>query len=111
MTKDNRIQTYFQLPFSGNAVMPMNFTSEVINGMVERVDVFRNFTGSIRVTESGTELALLNASVTSGTNAWSSFPFSNTSGSFIVNNVLKIGVSGITSGTAVVCGPVIMHYK
>jgi hypothetical protein len=111
MTKDNRIQTYNQLPFSGNAVMPMNFTSEVINGELLRLDVFSNFTGSVRVSKSGNDLALINATVTSGTNTWVSFPLSNTTGSFISNDVLKIGASGITSGTAVVCGPMTLYYR
>ena len=111
--RDSRIKVYWVAPITGN-VAGSNYTAYTdssINGELLRVDTFSNFTGSIVIKTSGQNIPFLNGTVTSGTSKWESFPLSNTTGSFVTNSTLFIGVSGVSSGTSVTIGPVQILYR
>ena len=111
MVRDTRIKDYIFPQTVGNATTITQYTDHVLNGEVLRVNAFANFTGSVIIKESGTALSFCNYTVTSGTNAWSNFNFSNTTGSFCVNNNLYLTVGSLASGTGVVFGPVVVYYR
>lgn len=82
-----------------------------INGEVLRIDSFSNYTGSIYARISGYTVPFLNATATSGTNKWETFPLTNNTGSFVMNGTLQLGVSGLASGTANTFGPISVVYR
>jgi hypothetical protein len=87
--------------------------SHVINGEILRVEWLSNFAGSLILGQSGLGVAnmFMNQTVASGTNKWESVPFSATTGSYAVNDVLKLVISGTASGTGVGFGEVHVFYR
>lgn len=113
---------------SGNAVMVQEYANKnnaPINGQLERIRVTQNFTGSIILYESGTNLSqIFIASATSGTNSYYDnhifvYPVNQigVTGSpqafmpLSTNQQIIFAVSGLTSGTAVKVGPVSLFYR
>jgi hypothetical protein len=112
MVRDNRIKTYYVQSIQGRSNFSNEFTDHVLNGELLRVRYLSNFTGSLVITESGTNTIFLNISSTSGTNSWNSSSFSNTTGSFCINDNLRIGISGANiSGTNALYGPIEVLYR
>lgn len=109
--RENRIKDFIFPQAAGNATTVSQFTDHVLNGELLRVNAFANFTGSVILKESGTNLAICNYSVTSGTNTWNNFNFTTTTGSFCINNNLQLNVGSLTSGTAVLYGPIQVFYR
>lgn len=107
-----RIKEYVFEPTAGNGAFVDRYSTIALNGEILRVDTASNFTGSAQLYTSGnTSTQLLNATITSGTNSKQSFPFSNTTGSFVINNFIRLAISGVSSGTAVTLGPVSILYR
>lgn len=111
MVRENRVKDYSFPQAAGNATTVTQHTNHVLNGELLRVNAFANFTGSVILQESGTNLSICNYTVTSGTNTWANFNFSTTTGSFCINNNLVLTVGSLASGTAVVYGPVQVFYR
>lgn len=113
MTRDIRIKEYLFLQASGNNAGSQNtqYTNHVLNGELLRVDSFGNYTGSLIIRQSGLTSAFLNTTATSGPSNWTSFSFSNTTGSFMINSILEVTVSGLASGTTTKFGPINILYR
>jgi hypothetical protein len=111
MTRENRIKNYEFDVTDGNATTITQYSKWPLNGEILRINAFANFTGSVIVTESGTNLQLCNYSVTSGTNSWSNLNFSTGTGSFVINNIVKISVGSLVSGTENTFGPINIYYR
>ena len=113
MVRDIRIKEYIFDQASANSVGSQvnQYSSHPLNGEILRVDNFSNYTGSIILRQSGLNVAWLNATTASGTNKWESFPFINTTGSFVTNGIVQLTISGVASGTANVLGPVSILYR
>ena len=109
--RDTRIKDYLFLEASGNATTVTQYTDHVINGEILRINAFANFTGSVILRDSGTSLTFVNYSVASGTNTWAHNSFLNTTGSFVVNNILSLAVGSLVSGTALKFGPIQVMYR
>ena len=86
------------------------YSSHSINGEILRIDAISNYTGSISLNQSGLNVPWLNGTVTSGTGAVS-FSFTNNTGSFVTNNLIRYMVSGVMSGTGVNIGAVSILYR
>ena len=89
------------------------YTSHSINGEVLRVQCLSNFAGSLIVSQSGAQVAnaWTNTTIASGTGKLDSIPFTNTTGSYVINDVIKLVISGTASGTGVNIGPVSVFYR
>lgn len=113
MVKDNRIQEIIfpQTAASNTGSANSLYSSGLINGELLRADSFSNYTGSLIIRQSGGIAAFLNGTATSGTNKFESFSLSNTTGSFVMNGILQLTISGLSSGTANVFGPVSVLYR
>jgi hypothetical protein len=113
MVNPYRIKSYlFPVAVSSNAgSIITQYTDFIINGDLLRFDVCSNFTGSVILKQSGLTIAWLNATVTSGTSKWETFPFINTTGSFVTNSIVQFMVSGLMSGTTKFAGPAEILYR
>lgn len=89
------------------------YTSHPVNGEVLKVKITTNFTGSIILGVSGamTSDFWTNFSVTSGTGKNNSASLTNTTGSYAVNDILSLVVSGALSGTNTIIGPISLLYR
>jgi len=87
--------------------------SHAINGEILKIQTLCNYAGSLILLQSGARAidAYSHTAIASGTGLLSSVSFSNTTGSYVVNDVLKLMVSGTASGTGVVIGPVSVFYR
>lgn len=111
MVRDNIIKTYTFLETNGNSNTIDQYSDYPINGEVLRINTFSNFTGSVILRESGTSALFSNHTSTSGTNSWTTIPFSNTTGSFMLNDHLFLRIGSATSGTAHRIGPITVLYR
>jgi hypothetical protein len=126
MVREYLVKSFMFPEISGNSIMPLSYTTFPIVGEILRIKCAQNATGSLRLFESGTNLALsiYNATLTSGTSSiYNVYPrvyttmVNGVTGSpqlgdlQISNTVLAIGVSGIASGTAVKIGPFEVYYR
>ena len=88
--------------------------SHAINGEILRVQASCSYAGSLTIVESGariTNAILSAATIASGTGLVNSYPYTCTTGSFVVNAPLMMLVSGTASGTGVKIGPVSVYYR
>ena len=113
-----RIKEYIFPVTASNVVgsKVIQYSTHSINGEILRIDSNSNFTGSIILARSGTSTttisqALCNFTATSGTNNLQVFPFSNTTGSFVMNSEVMLCVSGWQSGTGINIGPISVLYR
>jgi hypothetical protein len=113
MVRDSRIKTYlFGAVSADNVGSKITlFTDHSLNGELLRIETFSNYTGSLSIRQSGLSVAFLDATVTSGTNKWETFSFTNTTGSFVLFGPAQVVVSGVPSGTANVVGPINILYR
>mgnify|MGYP001580413932 FL=1 len=88
-------------------------SSHIINGEVLRIQCLSNFAGSLIVSQSGTQVANVwtNLTIASGTGKLDSLSFTNNTGSYVINDVVKLVISGTASGTDVNIGPVSIFYR
>ena len=87
------------------------YSANIINGEVLRIDNFSNYTGSLILKQSGLNVAWTNLTTTSGTNKYESLSFTNNTGSFVINGIFQLIISGVSSGTGVNVGPVSILYR
>lgn len=112
MVRDIRVKDYRWANAIGNATTIEQVSDHSINGEILRIAAFPNFTGSVIVKESGTNLPICNYSVASGTSAiWTNLNFTVTTGSFTVNAPLIMTVGSLVSGTTNTFGPVVVYYR
>ena len=125
MVREYLVKSYIFPEVSGNSALNLSYTTFPILGDILRIKAVQNATGSLILYESGTNLlTVFNATLTSGTNStYNVYPAVYNVGTNgvtgspqlasnqISNTVLAIGVSGITSGTAVKTGPFELYYR
>lgn len=89
------------------------YSSHPINGEVLRIQCLSNFAGSLIVGQSGGQVAnnWTNLTIASGTGKLDSISFTNTTGSYVLNDVISLIISGTASGTGVNIGPVSIFYR
>lgn len=87
--------------------------SHALNGEVLKLSWLSNFAGSLIVGPSGASVTQLygNYTVASGTNKVESIPYSNTTGSYVLNGPLMLIISGTCSGTGVEFGAFSVMYR
>lgn len=124
MVRDDRVKEYIIPQWSVNAANNSVVTDQVINGEITNI-IFTNAAsaGSYTFTESGIGVNILTNVVTSGTASTQVYPrpYSNisvggTSGSpdqtfQVVNSPIIMTVSGLTSGTNNIVGPIYIRYR
>lgn len=111
MVRENRTKEYRFPEDAGDATTITNYSADSINGQLLRVVATANFTGSVILTESGTNVQFCNFSVASGTGLYQNQNFTVTTGSFATNTHLICSVGSLVSGTGVVYGPVSVLYR
>ena len=118
--RDYRIKEYIfpkvsvtDSDYSATGSVLTKYTSHPINGEVLRIQCLSNFAGSLIVGQSGGQVANVwtNLTIASGTGKLDSISFTNNTGSFIVNDVIKLVISGTASGTGVNIGPISVFYR
>ena len=99
--------------YSAAGSLLTKYTSFPINGEVVKVRTSSNFTGSVIVGVSGGLVADVwtNTSISSGTGKINNISFTNNTGSFAVNDIIKLVISGALSGTNTLIGPVSILYR
>lgn len=120
MVNPYRIKEYFfpavsmtDSDYSATGSVLTKYTSHPINGEILRIQCLSNFAGSLITGQSGGQVANVwtNLSISSGTGKLDTISFTNNTGSYAINDKVKLVISGTSSGTGVVIGPVSIFYR
>ena len=110
MVDSYRIKEYIFPALATSDINNFSGVSHSLNGEVLKVVVTSNFTGSAIIKDAWNQ-TFANITNSSGTNTYSIAPFTNTTGSFVVNGPIICQFISGTSGTGNICGPVSVYYR